>query len=128
MTNPTTHRLLGSALVAAALLSSAAAFAQGDPSAAPSYRLPRARPLTVTRQAPVVVAPVYAPGPGIIVTGPLGVASTLVSIPFRIGNAIFPANAPPPVNLVGMPIAAAGAIAQVPFQVVSAPFGGLPPR
>ncbi len=127
MKNSTTHRLLGSALIAAALLSSAAALAQSEPYASPSYRLPRARPLTVNRPAPVVVAPVYAPGPEIIVTGPLRVASTLVAIPFRVGNAIFPASAPPPVNFVGAPIAAAGLIAQAPFEIMSAPFGGLPP-
>lgn len=120
------RRAAASALLAAGVMTAGAAMAQNE-----GY-LPRPhadRPLVVRRARPVVVvpAPVRPAGPEVIVTGPLRIASTLVSVPFRIGNAIFPANAPPPANVVGAPIAAAGRIAQVPFEVVAAPFGGLPP-
>lgn len=87
------------------------------------------RPLTVSRRhaapAPVfVAAPAYNPyvGPAAIVTAPIGIASTAVSIPFRVLGEIFPPVGP--LAIVGLPIQAAGRIAQVPFQIAEAPFGG----
>ena len=124
MTKSTTRGLFRSAALAVAIVSSTTAFAQSEgPGAGGTAH--RARPLTVRR--PAAVAPAYSRGPEIIVTGPLGVASSLVALPFRVGNAVFPADAPPPVNFVGAPIAAAGELAQTPFQLLAAPFGGLPP-
>ncbi len=90
------------------------------------------RPLTVRRtvvEAPVVVAPVVVgnTGPGTIVTGPLGFASNVVSLPFRAMNGIFPATgdiSQNPLVLIGAPLHAIGDIVQVPFRVIGAPFGG----
>ena len=92
------------------------------------------RPLTVRRtvaavEQPVVVAPapVVANGPGQIVTGPLGFASNVVSLPFRAMGGIFPANgdiASNPLVLIGAPLRAVGDIVQLPFRVIGAPFGG----
>lgn len=89
------------------------------------------RPLTVRRryEGPLPVAtlppPSYNPylGPGAIVTAPVGAASTLVGLPFRVLGGIFPSNGSP-LMLIGAPIQFAGRLAQVPFQVVEAPFGG----
>ena len=87
------------------------------------------RPLTVRRVAPpppmVEMAPPYNPsmGPGAIVTGPVGIASTVVSLPFRILGGIFPSYGSP-LAVIGAPIQIAGRIAQAPFQIVEAPFGG----
>jgi hypothetical protein len=92
------------------------------------------RPLTVRRtvvaaEAPVVVtpAPVVNNGPGAIVTGPLGFASNVVSLPFQVVGGIFPANgdiASNPLVLIGAPLRAVGDIVQLPFRVIGAPFGG----
>ena len=92
------------------------------------------RPLTVRRtvaavEQPVVVvpAPVVAGGPGTIVTGPLGFASNVVSLPFRAVGGIFPATgdiASNPLVLIGAPLRAVGDIVQLPFRVIGAPFGG----
>lgn len=92
------------------------------------------RPLTVRRtveatEAPVVVAPVPVEnmGPGRIITGPLGVASNIVSLPFRAINGIFPSTGDlgsNPLFLIGGPVHAFGDIVQIPFRVIGAPFGG----
>ena len=92
------------------------------------------RPLTVRRtvaatEARVGVAPVVVENDGLgrVVTGPLGLASTIVSLPFRALNGIFPATGDlgsNPLFLIGGPIHAIGDIAQVPFRVIGAPFGG----
>ena len=91
------------------------------------------RPLTVRRTgvaAPVaepVLAPVVNPGPGTIVTGPLGFGSNIVSLPFRGLNSVFPATgdvASNPLVIIGAPIHAIGDLAQVPFRIIGAPFGG----
>lgn len=86
-----------------------------------------ARPLTVRPAVVAVPAPVANVGPGTIVTAPLGIASAIVSLPFRALNGIFPAtgdvNANPLV-VIGAPLRAAGDIAQIPFRIIGAPFGG----
>ena len=93
------------------------------------------RPLTVRRtvmagQAPVVVvpvAPVGNTGPGTIVTGPLGFASNVVSLPFRAVGGIFPATgdiATNPLVLIGAPLRVVGDIVQLPFRIIGEPFGG----
>ncbi len=94
-----------------------------------AYRDYGSRPLTVSRQYPVA-PPVYLPppyspysGPGAIVTAPLGVASTIVSVPFRILGSIFPAEGSP-LAIVGAPVQFAGRVAQAPFQIAEVPFGG----
>ena len=92
------------------------------------------RPLTVRRtvaatEAPVVVAaaPVGNTGPGTIVTGPLGFASNVFTLPFRAINGIFPATGDigqNPLVIIGAPLHAVGDLVQVPLRVLGAPFGG----
>ena len=92
------------------------------------------RPLTVRRtvaaaEAPVVVAPAVVgnTGPGTLVTGPLGFASNVLTLPFRAINGIFPATgdvAQNPLVIIGAPLHAVGDIVQVPLRVIGAPFGG----
>ena len=92
------------------------------------------RPLTVRRriaaaEAPVVVTPqpAFNAGPGAIVTGPLGFASAVVSLPFRVIGGIFPASGDigtNPLVLIGAPLHAVGDIVQIPFRIIGAPFGG----
>ena len=92
------------------------------------------RPLTVRRtvavtEAPVVVAPapVGNVGPGTLITGPLGFASNVLTLPFRAINGIFPATgdiSQNPLVIIGAPLHAIGDIVQVPFRILGAPFGG----
>ncbi len=92
------------------------------------------RPLTVRRtvaatEAPVVVAPVAVEnaGPGTLITGPLGFASNVFTLPFRAINGIFPATgdiAQNPLVIIGAPLHAIGDIVQVPLRIIGAPFGG----
>ena len=89
------------------------------------------RPLTVRRtvaaaEQPVVAAPAVA-GPGMLVTGPLGFASNVVSLPFRAVGGIFPATGDittNPLVIIGAPLRAIGDIVQLPFRIIGAPFGG----
>ncbi len=85
------------------------------------------RPLTVRHAAPV--APAYNPyvGAKALVTAPLAIASTIVSLPFRVTDAIFARSAGTPFVIVGTPLHYAGRIAQAPFRLVEAPFGGPAP-
>lgn len=98
-----------------------AASAQAIPEA--RHRI-ASRPLTVRPVVPV--APAYNPylGAKAIVTAPLAVAGTIVSIPFRVADAVFPRDPRNPLSLIGAPIHYAGRVAQAPFRVVEAPFGG----
>ena len=88
------------------------------------------RPLTVRRTVaaqPVVVAAPAVAGPGTLVTGPLGFASNVVSLPFQALGGIFPATgdfATNPLVVIGAPIRAIGDIVQLPFRIIGAPFGG----
>ena len=84
---------------------------------------------TVVAAEPVVVVPAPAvnAGPGTLITGPLGFASNVVTLPFRAINGIFPATGDigsNPLVLIGAPLHAIGDIVQVPFRIVGAPFGG----
>jgi hypothetical protein len=98
----------------------------------------RMRPLTVRRRnvplAPAIVeapAPYQVAGPGMIVTGPLGFASSAVELPFRFLGNVFPASGNPAQNpfiLIGAPLRAVGDIVQLPFRIVAAPFGGMAPQ
>ncbi len=70
--------------------------------------------------------PAYDPyhGPAVLVTGPIGLASEAVALPFRMLAAIFPSEGNSPLVLIGAPVSAAGHLAQLPFRVAQAPFGG----
>ena len=70
--------------------------------------------------------PSYDPyrGPGAIVTGPVHVAGTVASAPFRAINSVFPARGDTPLVLIGGPIYLAGRLVEFPFRVAESAFGG----
>jgi hypothetical protein len=90
------------------------------------------RPLTVSRhyyREPAVYAPDPYNNPNAIVTAPVAVGSTIVSLPFRAVNAVFPAQGDPLVNplvIVGAPVHVLGQAAQLPFYAVGSAFGAPP--
>jgi hypothetical protein len=72
---------------------------------------------------PVAAAPDAFHGPAAIVTAPVAIAGTIVSLPFRVVEAVFPPHANDPRMLVGAPVHLAGQIAEFPFYVVNGAFG-----
>jgi hypothetical protein len=73
---------------------------------------------------PVVVAPdAFHNGPATIITAPVAIAGTIVSVPFRMVEAVFPPRANDPRLLVGAPVHLAGQIAGFPFFAVNSAFG-----
>ena len=72
---------------------------------------------------PVAPAPDAFHGPAAIVTAPVAIAGTIVSLPFRAVEAVFPPRANDPRMLVGAPVHLAGQIAEFPFLVFNTPFG-----
>lgn len=89
------------------------------------------RPLTVSKyRNREYAAPDPFRGPAAIITGPVAVAATIVSLPFRVAGAVFPPYGNPAVNplvIVGAPVHAAGQVAEFPFYVVGSAFGAPPP-
>jgi hypothetical protein len=79
----------------------------------------RARP----HREPVAAAPDAFHGPAAIVTAPVAIAGTIVSLPFRVVEAVFPPHANDPRMLIGAPVHFAGQIAEFPFYVVNGAFG-----
>ena len=75
------------------------------------------------RPQPVAAAPDAFHGPAAIVTAPVAIAGTIVSLPFRVVEAVFPPRANDPRILVGAPVHFAGQIAEFPFFVLNSPFG-----
>jgi hypothetical protein len=73
---------------------------------------------------PVAVAPdAFHNGPATIITAPIAIAGTLVSLPFRAIEAVFPPQTNDPRVVVGAPVHLAGQIAQFPFFAVNGAFG-----
>jgi len=72
---------------------------------------------------PVAPTPDAFHGPAAIVTAPVAIAGTIVSLPFRVVEAVFPPHANDPRMLVGAPVHLAGQIAEFPFFVVNGAFG-----
>jgi hypothetical protein len=72
---------------------------------------------------PVAAAPDAFHGPAAIVTAPVAIAGTIVSLPFRVVEAVFPPRANDPRMVVGAPVHLAGQIAEFPFFVVNGAFG-----
>ena len=62
-------------------------------------------------------------GPAAIITGPVYIAGTFVSLPFRALEIVFPARADDPRVLIGAPVHLAGQIADLPFTAVNGAFG-----
>ena len=88
-----------------------------------------ANDLYVRRHAyrePVVAAPDAFHGPAAIITAPVAIAGTFVSLPFRLVGVVFPPRADDPRVLIGAPVYVAGEIAQFPFVAVNSVFG-VPP-
>jgi hypothetical protein len=71
----------------------------------------------------VAAAPDPFHGPAAIVTAPVAIAGTLVSLPFRVVEAVFPSTSNDPRMIVGEPVHLAGQIAGFPFFVVNSAFG-----
>ncbi|WP_158814984.1 hypothetical protein [Methylocapsa sp. S129] len=78
---------------------------------------------TPAYREPVAAAPDAFHGPGVIITAPVAIAGTIVSLPFRGVEAVFPPGANDPRVLVGAPVHLAGEIAQFPFFAVNSSFG-----
>jgi hypothetical protein len=73
---------------------------------------------------PVAAAPdAFHNGPATIITAPVAIAGTIVSVPFRVVEAVFPPRANDPRVVVGAPVYAAGQIAEFPFFAVNGVFG-----
>ena len=72
---------------------------------------------------PVAAAPDAFHGPAAIITAPVAIAGTIVSLPFRFVEAAFPPRADDPRVLVGAPVHLAGQIAEFPFYAVNGAFG-----
>ena len=78
---------------------------------------------TPAYRQPVAAAPDAFHGPAAIITAPIAIAGTIVSLPFRLVDAVFPSRANDPRVLVGAPVHFAGQIAQFPFFAVNGAFG-----
>jgi hypothetical protein len=75
---------------------------------------------------PVAAAPDAFHGPAAIITAPVAIAGTIVSLPFRLVEVVFPPHANDPRVLIGAPVYAAGEIAEFPFVAVNSVFGVQP--
>jgi hypothetical protein len=74
--------------------------------------------------APVAAAaPDAFHGPAMIITAPVAIAGTIVSLPFRFLEAAFPYHTNDPRVVVGAPVHFAGQIAGFPFFAVNSAFG-----
>jgi hypothetical protein len=83
--------------------------------------------ITVRKRAapePVAATPdAFHDGPATIITAPVAIAGTIVSVPFRMVEAAFPPRANDPRLVVGAPVHLAGQIAGFPFFAVNNAFG-----
>ena len=75
---------------------------------------------------PVASAPDAFHGPAAIITAPVAIAGTIVSLPFRLVEAVFPPRANDQRVLIGAPVYVAGQIAEFPFVAVNSVFGVQP--
>ena len=85
--------------------------------------------ITVRKRAhpePIAAAPDAFHGPAAIVTAPVEIAGTIVSLPFRVIAVAFPPRVNDPRVLVGAPVHLAGQIAEFPFFAFNAAFGAQP--
>ena len=84
--------------------------------------------VTVRKSAPRAVAagPDAFHGPAAIITAPIEMAGTLVSLPFRAVEFLFPPRVNDPRVVVGAPVHFASQIAEFPFYVVNGAFGVRP--
>jgi hypothetical protein len=79
---------------------------------------------TPAYRQPVAAAPdAFHDGPATIITAPVAIAGTIVSLPFRAVEVVFPSRTNDPRVLVGAPVHLAGEIAGFPFFAVNGAFG-----
>jgi hypothetical protein len=78
------------------------------------------------RREHVAAAPDAFHGPAAIITAPVEIAATFVSLPFRAVDVMFPARTNDPRVLIGAPVHFAGQIAEFPFYVINGAFGVRP--
>ena len=78
------------------------------------------------RREPVATGPDAFHGPAALITAPVFMAGTLVSLPFRAVEVLFPPRANDPRLVVGAPVHFAGQIAEFPFYVINNAFGVRP--
>jgi len=79
----------------------------------------RAYPAPVAAAAPDA----FHNGPATIITAPVAIAGTIVSLPFRAVEAVFPPRTNDPRVIVGAPVHLAGQIAEFPFFAINGAFG-----
>jgi hypothetical protein len=119
-------------LAGASSLTAAAAAQYGDVhhrTVHRSYHRVYSSDITVRKSArrePVAAAPDAFHGPAFLITAPVEMAGTLVSLPFRAVEAVFPPRANDPRLVVGAPVHFAGQIATFPFYVINGAFGVRP--
>jgi hypothetical protein len=85
--------------------------------------------ITVRKSAPreaVAAAHDAFHGPAAIITAPVEMAGTLVSLPFRAVEVMFPPRSNDPRVLIGAPVHFAGQIAEFPFYAFNGAFGVRP--
>jgi hypothetical protein len=75
------------------------------------------------REPVAAAAPDAFHGPAAIITAPVAIAGTIVSLPFRFVEAVFPYHTNDPRVVVGAPVHFAGEIAGFPFFAVNSAFG-----
>ncbi len=76
------------------------------------------------REPVVAAAPdAFHNGPATIITAPVAIAGTIISLPFRLVEAVFPPRTNDPRVVVGAPVHLAGQIAEFPFFAVNGAFG-----
>jgi hypothetical protein len=78
---------------------------------------------TGAHAVPVAAAHDAFHGPAAIITAPVAIAGTIVSLPFRFIEAAFPWHSNDPRVVVGAPVHFAGEIAGFPFFAVNSAFG-----
>ena len=125
-TSKLTQAVAGAALLAGVSLPAAAAVEHRDIHHRYAHRTHHpvdSNDITVRARAPVAAAPDAFHGPAAIVTAPVAIAGTIVSLPFRVIEAAFPPHANDPRMLVGAPVHLAAQIAGFPFFVVNGAFG-----
>ena len=125
--------IVGVALVAGAFSVPASAAAQyGDVHHRTMHRTHHrfhSSDITVRKSAPrvaVAAAPDAFHGPAAIITAPVEMAGTLVSLPFRAVAVMFPPRANDPRVVIGAPVHFAGQIAEFPFYAFNGAFGVRP--
>jgi len=131
-TSKLTQAVAGAALLAGVSLPAAAAVEHRDIHHRIAHRTHHpvdSNDITVRARAhrePVAAAPDAFHGPAAIVTAPVAIAGTIVSLPFRVIGAMFPPRTNDPRVLVGAPVHFAGQIAEFPFFAFNGAFGVKP--